>query len=185
MSPAKKKATTGTTAAKKSPVKKTAAKKAPAKKAPAEKVAATKEPSGKPAEETSVPPGTDPVEDVAFDDDLFDDDLWGADWSDLGSGPGPDAPGTGDQDAPHHLASDGVELFQQAARELIAAARNALDAAEDLVDDPRVIGTTLESLRDIATETLRAARPVVRPRPGRTARTDDAVDYQAIPVDDD
>lgn len=42
-------------------------------------------------------------------------------------------------------ARDGLEHLQAAARELIAAARAALDVAEDIVDDPSVVRDLTES----------------------------------------
>jgi hypothetical protein len=44
----------------------------------------------------------------------------------------------------------GVEHLQRAAREVIAASRSLLDAAEDLVEDPRAAGTVLEVLSSLA-----------------------------------
>ena len=61
-----------------------------------------------------------------------------------GDGPGVSANGgaENDRDGPsgatdkHERAREGVEHLQAAARELIAAARAALDVAEDVVNDP-------------------------------------------------
>jgi hypothetical protein len=56
---------------------------------------------------------------------------------DLGS----DDPGSDEAGATNERARESVEHLQAAARELIAAARAALDVAEDLVDDPDVAAT--------------------------------------------
>ena len=40
-------------------------------------------------------------------------------------------------------AREGLEHLQSAARELIAAARAALDVAEGLIDDPEVVATVV------------------------------------------
>lgn len=78
--------------------------------------------------------------------------------------------------------TEGVELFQNAMLELIAAARTALDTAEELVADPHAIGTAIEALRGLAVEALRGgvsqARSAVVP-------DDDVDDFQSIRVDDD
>lgn len=44
---------------------------------------------------------------------------------------------------PGERARDGLEHLQAAARELIAAARAALDVAEGLIDDPEVVATVV------------------------------------------
>lgn len=44
----------------------------------------------------------------------------------------------------------GMEHLQRAAREAIAAGRALLDAAEDLVDDPRSAAGVLEALASLA-----------------------------------
>lgn len=206
MTPAKK------APAKKAPAKKAPAKKAPAKKAPAKKAPAKKAPAKKVAADETAPTEKAPTmggpamkspamkspakrsaasETTRADEPAFsvvadpDEDLWDADWDDLGSfadDPGPAGAGAHD-DTAHHLANEGVELFQNAALELIAAARNALDAAEELVADPRGIGMALESLRDLASDALRAARP--RHSRSDAAPGDDDDDFQAIRVEDD
>lgn len=55
--------------------------------------------------------------------------------------PGPAGP-TGGTDA-QDRAREGLDHLQNAARELIAAARAALDVAEDLIDDPDTIGSVV------------------------------------------
>lgn len=57
-------------------------------------------------------------------------------------------------------AREGVEHLQNAARELIAAARAFLDVAEEVVDDPGSLGAftaTLSDLADLATGRAGAA----------------------------
>ncbi|HET8930654.1 MAG TPA: hypothetical protein VFN21_08360 [Acidimicrobiales bacterium] len=173
------------TPAKKAPAKKSA----PKKKAPVKKIAAQKAPVSEPMAPAQEFDETDESVDVV-EDDLWgaddEEDIWDADWDDLGSfadGPGVSDP-SGEparDDSAHHLANEGVELFQSAALEMIAAARTALDAAEELVADPKMIGTAFESLRGIAAEALRAAKP--GPRSHSTDDPDD--DFQAIRVDDE
>ncbi len=88
-----------------------------------------------------------------------------------------------------HRTAEGVELFQNAALELIGAARNALDAAEELVADPHAIGTAVESLRGIAAEVVRAASPTTRHgTSGSGDNEDDAEDgdgFQHIRISED
>jgi hypothetical protein len=43
----------------------------------------------------------------------------------------------------HDRAREGLDHLQSAARELIAAARAALDVAEDLIDDPDTIASVV------------------------------------------
>jgi hypothetical protein len=62
----------------------------------------------------------------------------------------------------------GMEHLQRAAREVIAAGRALLDAAEDLVDDPRAAAGVLETLSSLVER-------------GRSAATGSATD----PEDDD
>jgi len=180
--PAKKASAEEKTPAKKAPARK----KAPAKMAPAEKAPATDEaPTEDAVPETPGQPSAVPWDDEP-DDEIIDDtdeDLWGADWDDLDAFADPTADpgrfGSESRDDPaHHLASEGVELFQTAALELIAAARNALDAAEELVSDPKAIPSAFESLRELASEAFRAAKP------GRTRPAPDD-GFEAIRVDDD
>lgn len=104
-----------------------------------------------------------------------DEDLWGESWDDFESFESTEA----------HGAPDAVEVFQNAALELIAAARNALDVAEELVADPHAIGVALESVKGIATEVLRSARPGGPPAPRPRADAADVDDFQSIRVDDD
>ncbi len=49
-------------------------------------------------------------------------------------------------------ASAGVEHLQNAARELIAAARIFLDAAEEIVDDPQVLAEVGSTVRSVVSE---------------------------------
>jgi hypothetical protein len=49
---------------------------------------------------------------------------------------------------PSDRAREGLEHLQTAARELIAAARAALDVAEGLIDDPEVVSTMVGRLAE-------------------------------------
>jgi hypothetical protein len=66
-------------------------------------------------------------------------------------------------------AREGVEHLQAAARELIEAARAALDVAEELVDDPESVASlvgTLASAADVAKRvTGSGGWPRARPSP--------------------
>ena len=60
-----------------------------------------------------------------------------------------------DGDAPGDLGADprvqaGLEHLQRAAREVIAASRALLDAAEDLVEDPKAAASVLDLLGEVA-----------------------------------
>lgn len=69
-------------------------------------------------------------------------------------------------------AREGVEHLQAAARELIEAARAALDVAEELVDDPESVASlvgTLASAADVAKRvTGSGGWPRGRPTPAGT-----------------
>ena len=65
---------------------------------------------------------------------------------------------------------EAVEHLQNAARELIAAARAFLDVAEELVDDPEAGGALLQSLGD-------AARRIV---PGNGPPDDGGVEHISV-----
>ena len=69
----------------------------------------------------------------------------------------------------HDFAAESVEHLRVAAHELIAAARAALDAAEDFVDDPQ----TKSSLTDVAEIVTSFIRSVVPTRRPASATTDD------------
>lgn len=58
----------------------------------------------------------------------------------------------------HDRAREGIEHLQSAARELIAAARAALDVAEDLVDDPDTVAS-LAGMADTVTGFVRSVVP--------------------------
>ena len=76
--------------------------------------------------------------------------------------PGPESePGTGDR------ARDAVEHLQRAAREMIAAARAALDVADDLVDDPEAMASALHAvggLGDLLRDRVGVTAPARAPR---------------------
>jgi hypothetical protein len=98
------------------------------------------------------------------------DEDWGADDDAAPSGSGWDAVGD-----PRVQA--GIEHLQRAAREMIAASRALLDAAEDLVEDPKAAAGIVEMLGSLA------ARRV----PGRGGAApggddDDLPPVQRIPV---
>ncbi|MCU1453140.1 MAG: hypothetical protein JWN46_1286 [Acidimicrobiales bacterium] len=68
-----------------------------------------------------------------------------------------------------HL-QEGLEHLQRAAREVIAATRAMLDVAEELVDDPRAVGSIVGTLGSLA----KAARRATMGRTGAgTGRGDD------------
>ncbi|MFN8017920.1 MAG: hypothetical protein U0P45_07330 [Acidimicrobiales bacterium] len=64
----------------------------------------------------------------------------------------------------------GLEAMQRAAKEMIAASRALLDAAEDLVDDPRAAASIVDLLGTVASRAPRMPRPGV----GWPAGADDA-----------
>ena len=89
----------------------------------------------------------------------------------------------------HDKAREGIEHLQAAAREIIAAARAALDVAEELVDDP----DTVASLTGMAGNVTGAVSDLVRSvvpgwRPGASRSDDTSGDdgdepkIQRIPV---
>ena len=61
----------------------------------------------------------------------------------------------------------GIEHLQAAAREMIQATRSLLDAAEELIDDPKSVQDLVGSL------THAAQTAAARFRPGRSAGGDD------------
>ena len=81
--------------------------------------------------------------------------------------PTPDAdPGGG-----HDFAHESIEHLRVAAHELIAAARAALDAAEDFVDNPET-KSSLSEVAETVTSFIRSVVPTRRP----TATDDDDPD---------
>ena len=81
----------------------------------------------------------------------------------------------------------GLEHLQRAAREVIAASRALLDAAEDLVEDPKAAGSVLDLLGEVAAR----GRAAVGRIPGAGASAadhgdgddpDDGPSVQRIPV---
>ncbi len=169
--------TSGAPAAKKSAAEKTSGtEKSTPKKSTAKKSTAAK-PAGEESTAASRAAGNDgEAVDVEFTDDH---DLWDDDWSDLGSSWNEPV---GERTGARGGGPDGVELFQNAMLELIAAARTALDTAEELVADPNAIGTAIESLRGLAVEAFRGGMHSAR----SAVRSDDPDDdFQTIRVDDD
>lgn len=84
-------------------------------------------------------------------DDLTGDSLT-ADPTDGPAAADPAAADTGGEaggDRVEEKVGKGVAHLQAAARELIAAARSALDAAEELVEDPRMADTVTGLLRSV------------------------------------
>ena len=106
-------------------------------------------PTHPPADEESVPVGESEASEDWGDD-------WDRDWDDWGPDPGADA---GTPGADPRVAA-GLEHLQRAAREVIAASRALLDAAEDLVERPdgmsRLAGVVADR-GDLAGRTVRAA----------------------------
>lgn len=84
-------------------------------------------------------------------------------------------------------AREGVEHLQTAARELIEAARAALDVAEEWVNDPESVASlvgTLATVGDVAQRVVSGAaraKPAHRPPEG-SPRADDAPRVQRITV---
>lgn len=62
-------------------------------------------------------------------------------------------------------AREGVEHLQAAARELIEAARAALDVAEELVDDPESVASLVGTLASVGDVAKRVAGTGGWPRP--------------------
>ncbi|MCU1354422.1 MAG: hypothetical protein JWM05_3631 [Acidimicrobiales bacterium] len=75
-----------------------------------------------------------------FDDDDDDDD---------------DRHGAADHAADPRL-QEGLDHLQRAAREMIAATRALLDVAEELVDDPRAVGSIVAGFGSLAKAASRA-----------------------------
>lgn len=61
-------------------------------------------------------------------------------------------------EGPDDLARTGVDHLQAAARELIAAARSFLDAAEELVEDPAAVQHLVQTLGGLAQAAARRLR---------------------------
>jgi hypothetical protein len=57
------------------------------------------------------------------------------------------------------LVQQGLEHLQAAAREMIQASRSLLDAAEQLVDDPRAVQQLVATLGSVATAAAARLRP--------------------------
>ena len=76
----------------------------------------------------------------------------------------------------HARAREGVEHLQAAARELIEAARAALDVAEEVVNDPESVAAlagSMATMGDIARRFGVAGGGVGRPVPGADRRPTD------------
>lgn len=88
---------------------------------------------------------------------------------------------TGPTGGEDDVVTKGVEALQSAAQEMIAAARAMLDVADELVRDPRAVGTVVEAMSSFA------RRPAGRPASSSPGRPDDDDDdggggVQRIPV---
>jgi len=70
----------------------------------------------------------------------------------------------------------GIEHLQAAAREMIQATRSLLDAAEELVDDPKSVQDLVGSL------TQAAQMAASRFRPGSATADDDGDDGRVQPI---
>jgi hypothetical protein len=57
---------------------------------------------------------------------------------------------------PHDRAQEALEHLQAAGRELVAAARSALDVVEEMIDDPETLGTVASTVGSFG-ELLREA----------------------------
>jgi hypothetical protein len=84
-------------------------------------------------------------------------------------------------------AREGVEHLQSAARELIAAARAALDVAEEVVNDPDAVSSlagSLSSVGDLARRlTGTGGWSPARNEPGGDSEPDDEPRVQRITVE--
>jgi hypothetical protein len=130
-------------------------------------------------------------------DDGWDDD-WGDDWGHHGGAGGAGAAGGAGEGWGHQRGpglddprvAAGVEHLQRAAREVIAASRALLDAAEDLVEQPEGISRlagVVADLGDLAGRTMRAATGAPGPSRRRADGSgaggpDDDPPVQRIPV---
>jgi hypothetical protein len=65
-------------------------------------------------------------------------------------------------------AREGLEHLQAAARELIAAARAALDVAEDIIDDPETIASMTGAAGSVGDVVGDLVRNLLAPRPARS-----------------
>jgi hypothetical protein len=102
----------------------------------------------------------------------------------------PGEPDEPDEPAGPDRARESVEHLQAAARELIAAARAALDVAEDLVDDPVMatsmagaVGSLGDLVRNVTAGWLGAGNTADRAKARATGNGHDPED-QAEPPDD-
>jgi hypothetical protein len=86
---------------------------------------------------------------------------------------------SGQADATRDRAREGLEHLQAAARELIGAARAALDVAEGLIDDPEAV-SAMVSAAGRAGDVLRTVKP---DRPGRSTSDNGDDEGDAPPSD--
>lgn len=98
--------------------------------------------------------------------------------------------GPADQHGPvDPRVQDGIDHLQRAAREVIAASRSLLDAAEDLIEDPEA-ATRLAGLFEAVTTTAAdlvgrtgpGPGPRARAGPGKDGPEDHGPPVQRIPV---
>lgn len=61
-------------------------------------------------------------------------------------------------EGPEELARAGLEHLQTAAREVIAATRSLLDAAEEVIDDPAAVQQVVHTLAGLAQVAARRLR---------------------------
>lgn len=83
------------------------------------------------------------------------------------------------------VVAKGAEALQSAAREMIAAARAMLDVADELVRDPRAVGTVVEAMSSYARRRASGAAWPPPARPGEGGDEDDgdgSGGVQRIPV---
>lgn len=115
--------------------------------------------------------GADPARAGDSGGDTWSED-WGDDWDEdwdrgWSQPPGSNRTNASGLDDPRVAA--GVEHLQRAAREVIAASRSLLDAAEDLVEHPDALVRITGVLADLGELAGRAARTAGNPARGRGA----------------
>ncbi len=80
------------------------------------------------------------------------------------------------------FVGQGLEHLQAAAREMIQASRSLLDAAEQLVDDPRSVQDLVATLSAVAAAAAGRLRPPAHPGSGREEGPDDDGQVQRIRI---